>query len=83
MVAVGRDWRIGPLERLPRHAFPMHGQFLEIESDLLDEFLSVRRLRLAHHLRVDIITSKYEYDEPKEHSYDEFINLGRVITEED
>jgi hypothetical protein len=82
-VAIGRDWRLGPLERLSRQAFPLHGQFLEIESGLLDKFLTSQRLRLAYHLRVEIMTSKYRYDEPKEHSYDEFINLGRVITEED
>jgi hypothetical protein len=72
---------LGPLERLAREAFPLHGQFLEVESELLDELIVRRHLRLAYHLRVDINSIKYRYDEPKEHSYDEFINLGRVITE--
>jgi hypothetical protein len=79
-VAVGQDWRLGPLERDDDSTYPLHGQVLEVDWDWLANLVEGAGLRLAHLLQVKARVRKYSYDRAKEYSQTDFINLGRIVT---
>jgi hypothetical protein len=79
-VGVGRDWRWGIMDRQPSGTFPSHGQYFEIEQALLADFLQAEDARVAHVLRVEVMTSKDSYSEPKVHRHCEFVGLSPIIT---
>ena len=74
-ISNAQDWLEGLKDRhYPKMPLP-HGHFIEVDKDLLNNYLESKNLKLGYILKTTYNSKKYDHDKPVEHEDLKLLNI--------